>query len=287
MKAAVMSAASEPAGNEPEKARPPRRRKWIIAAVILLGIAAFVPIRLDRLKKRLEASITASLGRRVSAQKINFHLLTQPGFDLENFAIEDDPAFSSEPLLRSDSVTANLRLRSLLGARIEIARLSLKEPSLNLVRNSQGRWNMESLLTRAAQIPSAPTGTAHAESRPRFPYIEADTGRINLKIGPEKKAFALTDADFSLWLASENLWKMRLVARPIRSDANLSDTGTVKLNGTFQRAVDLHSTPFLLEVTWQKAQLGQVTRCALDRGVGASARSRNLSMDAIAAGAAP
>src|SRR5260370_535035 len=63
MKAAVMRAASEPAGNE-EKARPPRRRKWIIAAVILLGIAAFVPIRLDRLKKRLEASITASLGRR-------------------------------------------------------------------------------------------------------------------------------------------------------------------------------------------------------------------------------
>src|SRR5713101_4970372 len=43
MKAAVMRAASEPAGNE-EKARPPRRRKWIIAAVILLGIAAFVPI---------------------------------------------------------------------------------------------------------------------------------------------------------------------------------------------------------------------------------------------------
>jgi len=268
MKAAVMSAASEPVGNEAEKARPPRRRKWIIAAVILLGIAAFVPIRLDRLKKRLEASITASLGRRVSAQKINFHLLPQPGFDLENFAIEDDPAFSSEPLLRSDSVTANLRLRSLLGARIEIARLSLKEPSLNLVRNSQGRWNMESLLTRAAQIPSAPTGTAHAESRPRFPYIEADTGRINLKIGPEKKAFALTDADFSLWLASENLWKMQLVARPIRSDANLSDTGTVKLNGTFQRAVDLHSTPFLLEVTWQKAQLGQVTQLIYGRDRG-------------------
>src|SRR5262249_3132761 len=150
MAQAVMGPATKPAGNEAAKTPPRRRRRWIILAV-LVGIAAFVPIRLDRLKKHLESSISASVGRRVSAQQINFHLLPQPGFDLKNFAIEDDPAFSSEPLLRSDSVTANLRLRSLLGARIEIARLSLKEPSLNLVRNGQGRWNMESLLTRAAQ----------------------------------------------------------------------------------------------------------------------------------------
>lgn len=262
-----MRAAAEPTGGEAAKARPRRRRRWIVLAIIL-GLAAFVPIRLDRLKKRLEASISASVGRRVSAQQINFHLLPQPGFDLKDFSIEDDPAFSSEPLLHSDSVTANLRLRSLLGARIEIARLSLKEPSLNLVRNSQGRWNMEALLTRAAQIPSAPTGTAHAESRPRFPYIEADSGRINFKTGPEKKAFALTDADFSLWLASEDMWKMRLAARPIRSDASLSDTGTLKLSGSFRRAVDLHSTPFLLEATWQKAQLGQLTQLIYGRDRG-------------------
>ncbi|HZR29149.1 MAG TPA: AsmA family protein [Terriglobales bacterium] len=267
MEHAVTSVATDSAGNEQASERPRRRRKWIIVAVIL-GIAAFVPIRLDRLKKSLEGSITASLGRRVSAQNIDFHLLPQPGFNLQNFTIEDDPAFSSEPLLRSDSVTANLRLRSLLGARIEIARLSVKEPSLNLVRNSQGRWNVESLLTRAAQIPSAPTGNAHAESRPRFPYIEADSGRINFKIGPEKKAFALTEADFSLWLASEDLWNMRLVARPIRSDANLSDTGTVKLSGSFQRSSDLHATPFRLDVTWQKAQLGQLTHLIYGRDRG-------------------
>src|SRR5216683_3089166 len=199
MERAVMSASSQAIRIEEKRARPRRRRKWIIWIAVVLAIAAFIPIRLDRLKKRLEASITASLGRRVSAQNIDFHLLPRPGFNLENFTIEDDPAFSSEPLLRSDSVTANLRLRSLLGARIEIARLSLKEPSLNLVRNSQGRWNVESLLT---------------------------------------------EADFSLWLASEDLWNMRLAARPIRSDANLGDTGTLKVSGSFQRAPDLRATPF-------------------------------------------
>jgi len=268
MERAVMSASSQAIRIEEKRARPRRRRKWIIWIAVIFAIAAFIPIRLDRLKKRLEASITASLGRRVSAQNIDFHLLPRPGFNLENFTIEDDPAFSSEPLLRSDSVTANLRLRSLLGARIEIARLSLKEPSLNLVRNSQGRWNVESLLTRAAQIPSAPTGTTHAEARPRFPYIEADSGRINFKIGQEKKAFALTEADFSLWLASEDLWNMRLAARPIRSDANLGDTGTLKVSGSFQRAPDLRATPFQMEATWERAQLGQLTHLIYGRDRG-------------------
>src|SRR5574337_694749 len=51
-------------------------------------------------------------------------------------------------------------------------------------------------------------------ARLSFPYIEADGGRINLKIGQEKIAYALTDADFALWLASEDQWEMRLQARP-------------------------------------------------------------------------
>ena len=272
MNRAVSGASLEPIDNQPESvpAPPPprKRRSWMIALVLVLAAAAFVPIRLDRLKKGLETSITASVGRRVSAQKINFRLLPRPGFELENFSIEDDPAFSSEPLLRSDSVTANLRLRSLLGARIEIARLSLREPSLNLVRNSQGRWNVESLLARASQIPSAPTATLHAEWRPRFPYIEADSGRINFKIGPEKKSFALAEADFSLWLATENVWNMRLAARPIRADANLGDTGIVKLNGSFERAADLHATPLRLNATWQRGQLGQLTELIYGRDRG-------------------
>ena len=33
-----------------------------------------------------------------------------PGFELDRFAIHDDPAFSAEPMLRSDAVVANLRI---------------------------------------------------------------------------------------------------------------------------------------------------------------------------------
>ena len=194
---------------------------------------------------------------------VKLRLLPQPGFDLQNFVVHEDPAFGAEPLLRSSEVTASLRITSLLRGRIEIARLSLTEPSLNLVRNAAGHWNLENLIERAAKVPVAPTSKAKTERRPGFPYIEADRGRINFKFGPEKKPYALTDADFALWQDSENAWGMRLKAQPVRTDFNLSDTGTLTVDGSWQRAATLRDTPLQFTLQWDRGQLGQVDQARI------------------------
>ena len=134
-------------------------------------------------------------------------------------------------MLRAGEVTADLRLMSLLRGRIEIARLDLTDPSLNLVHMPGGRWNLEALLERTAHNPLAPTGKAKSEPRPGFPYIEATGARINFKSGPEKKPYALTSADFSLWQDSENSWGVRLKAQPVRTDLNLNDMGWLQVSG--------------------------------------------------------
>ena len=144
--------------------------------------------------------------------------------------------------------------------RLEIARLDLTEPSLNLVHGENGRWNLEALLERTAHIPLAPTGKAKSEPRPGFPYIEATSARINFKNGPEKKPYALTNADFSLWQDSENSWGVRLKAQPFRTDLNLNDTGLLQVSGTWQRADALRDTPLQFSVEWNRAQLGQFTK---------------------------
>src|SRR5581483_993561 len=201
-----------------------------------------------------------ALGRKVEIQWVKVRVLPQPGFDLENFVVYDDPAFSAEPMLRSWEVTATLRLRSLLRGRVEIGRLSLKEPSLNLVRSDDGHWNVASLVERAAHTPATPTGRTKPEAHPVFPYIEADNGRINFSIGAEKKSYALTDADFAVWLESENQWGMRLRAVPVRTDFNLSDTGILRASGTWLRSQQLIDTPLKVSVEWEHAQLGQATK---------------------------
>ena len=241
--------------------------------VLTLGIVVLLALFLvrpgaNRLRTRIVNSISLALGRQVEVAAVKLRLLPQPGFDLENFVIHDDPAFSAEPLLRAQEVTASLRVSSLLRGRLEIARLNLTEPSLNLVRNAEGHWNLENLIERTAQIAVAPTRKAKTERRPGFPYIEADRGRINFKFGAEKKPYALTDADFALWQDSENAWGMRLKAQPVRTDFNLTDTGAVSVNGTWQRAASLRDTPVQFSLQWDRAQLGQVTKLAYGKDKG-------------------
>jgi len=236
------------------------KRGWLLLGIlILLGLFLFRP-GVQRLRGRIAGSISRAIDRPVEIGSVSVHILPQPGFDLANFVVYDDPAFSPEPMLRSDDVTATLRVSSLFRGRIEISSLSLSEPSLNLVRNDSGHWNLEALLERTQNNPIAPTGQAANESRPEFPYIEADQGRINFKFGAEKKPYALTNADFSFWQESENSWGMRLKAQPVRTDFSLSDTGLLRVNGTWKRAGSLRQTPLQLSVGWDHSQLGQLTK---------------------------
>lgn len=248
--------------------RTTRNLAGAIAALVLLALVVPPLISMGRFHARIDQSIGRALGRQVTIGAVNLRLLPQPGFDLQRLVVADDPSFSAEPMLRADEVTAYLRLSSLWRGRLEIARLSLQNPSLNLVRGPNGRWNVYPLLERTAQIPSAPTAQSKPEARPRFPYIEADSGRINFKVGAEKKVYALTDADFALWQEAENKWDFRVAARPVRADQNLSDTGTLKLEGSFLRAPSLRETPVSIKLNWQNGQLGQLTELIYGRDRG-------------------
>ncbi|MGA8153537.1 MAG: AsmA family protein [Terriglobales bacterium] len=237
-----------------------RSRRVVITAGLLLLLLFLVRPGANRLRTRIVSSISLALGRPVEVASVSLRLLPQPGFDLNGFVVEDDPAFGAEPMLRASEVTALLRLTPLLRGRLEISSLSLTEPSLNLVRNDQGHWNLENLLERAEKNPVAPTAKAKRERRPGFPYVEASRGRINFKFGAEKKPYALTEADFSLWQDSENAWSMRLKAQPMRTDFNLTDTGLVRVNGSWERAATLRDTPLNFTLLWDEVQLGQLTK---------------------------
>jgi hypothetical protein len=266
-----MEQGGAPIPREPSVHREFGSRRVMLAIVvsIVLGIVLPPLINVNRYRSEVSRSLSAAVGRPVTIGHVGLRLLPQPGFDLRNVEVGDDPSMSAEYFLHSDSVTAYLRLSSLWRGRLEIARLTLSDPSLNLVRARDGRWNIETLLSRTAQIPTAPTAQAHFESsRRRFPYIEATGGRINFKFGLEKKAFTFTEADFALWLEAENVWNMRLEAKPVRVDTRVTDTGLLRMEGSFQRNSTLRYTPVKLRVDWRNGQLGQMTKLLTGRDRG-------------------
>jgi hypothetical protein len=237
-----------------------RSRRGLAALAALLLLLFLVRPGVHQLRDRIAGSIGSALGRRVALDNVRIHLLPRPGFDLEGLVIYDDPAFSAEPMVRAQDVSAAIRLRSLLRGRLEIATLSATEPSINLVRNDRGRWNLATLLERNAQIPAAPTGKPASERRPAFPYLEATNARINFKVAQAKKSWALTDGEVALWQEDENTWGARMKAQPVRTDFNLTDTGVVQVNATWQRASSIGDTPLQVALQWQKGQLGQITK---------------------------
>jgi uncharacterized protein involved in outer membrane biogenesis len=246
------------------------RRGVLIAAALTVAAAVLPPfINVGRYKGRVVESMSNALGRPVTVDAIELRLVPQPGFYMENVAVGDDPAYSTEPILHAEEVTAYLRLTSLWRGKLEIARLNLKYPSLNLVeRSSDASWNLESLLWKATRTKAAPTAAPLSTSRQRFPYIEATNARINFKYGLEKSVFSFTEADFTLWSPAENQWRMRLEARPVRTDMPVTDTGTLKAEATMQRADLLRDAPMKGTVTWERVQLGNLTRLIYgeDRG---------------------
>ena len=163
---------------------------------------------------------------------------------------------------------ARLRWRSLWHRRVEFSRITLSDASVNLVRREDGQWNLESILLQASRMPAAPTAQRGPGDRPRFPYIEATGARVNFKMGLEKLPVSLTEADFALWLPQAEQWHVRLEAHPARTDASVTDTGVLRLEGTLGRAEHLAQVPVDLHASWTAAPLGAASAVLTGRDTG-------------------
>ena len=245
--------------------RLPRTVLLSISSLCVLLLLALVPplFNVNHYQRRIVSGISSSLGRPVHLDHITLNLLPLPSLTFQNFVVDEDPAFGSEPIIRANVVTARLRASSLWRRRIEIGTISFEAPSVNLVHNPDGKWNLDSILLQASRVATAPTAERRHGLAPRFPYIEATGARLNLKLGQEKTPFSLTEADFALWQPDPTQWHFRLKATPARTDTYVTDTGLVELEATLGRAPSLGTVPLALHATWRSVPLGQTSRLLL------------------------
>lgn len=253
--------------NQQTAAPRPRRvlkLRWIAvgAFVALVLVLLFTPplVNANRWKKRIVTSMSSSLGRPVHIDDVQLNLLPVPGFTLRNVVVSEDPGFGFEPVIRAERVKANIRVSSLWRQQVEFGTVTFDSPSVNLVRRADGRWNLESILLHASQENAAPTAQPKAGPAPRFPYIEATGARVNVKLGDEKLPIALTETDFALWLPSPEEWRVRLEAKPTRTNSGASDTGLIRAEVTLRRAARLQDVPIEMTASWSKLPLGEATR---------------------------
>ena len=192
-------------------------RSIMLVSVLALGAVVAAPfVRGDRFREPLSRSLQATLGRSVTMEQVRFTLWRGPGFTATNVVVGDQPEFGVEPLATVPEIQVRLSLLSLLQGRVEARELRLDGPSLNLVRNAAGRWNLQG---ETHPHPAA----ASSEPLPprRLPDLVIRDGRLNFKLGDEKGVFYLSKVDLDLQVAStaDGLRaEFQLFGKPARTD---------------------------------------------------------------------
>jgi hypothetical protein len=262
-----------------KKTRWKRRVTLIGGFITLIAAGIVLPplVNIGRYQHQVTALMSRSMGRPVHLSSVGLRLLPRPGFVLNDLSVSEDPNFGVEPILSARTVVASVAIVSLWRGELQIDRVSVDDASLNLVRDAQGRWNLESLMMGAQprlmgrSDGSAGLANGAGSNRPKeFPYLEATNSRVNLKNGIVKSPFSIVGTDLSLWQDDPGRWRVRVKGQPVRTDMEMSlaDTGEVRMEATLRATGPLRDMPLKLQVEWRDAQLGQLSRLLLGSDAG-------------------
>jgi len=246
-----------------------RLRKWWRLALVLIALVAVAQVgvsllaRTDRVHRYLATRLERAFGRSVEVRHFTVLLLPSPVLDAEQVTIGEDPSFGNEYFLRAERLTARFRWSGLLCGHFEFGTLSLTRPSLILVRNDQGNWNLERWLPPAKTVAGDSSRVYGPQAPPtpsnRLQKIEIDDGRINFKVLDEKLPFAFLGVSGSIEQVSSGRWKLALEAEPWRSGVTLQSAGTLVARGDVA-GTSTRLQPAEIHVHWDKVSLADLFR---------------------------
>jgi AsmA family len=240
---------------------------WILLVLLflwMLSVGISLVIQHSRLQSRLTAKIEAAFGRPVQIGTWKFSFWGGPALEADSITVGEDPRFGHEYFLRAESMAVRLRWQSLLRGRLEIGTLSFTRPSLNLVRNATGEWNVAEWLPRPAGMSEGMKFSGRSPAAYpawRFRRIDVDGGRIDFKVGDEKLPLAFVGVNGAVETDSPGRWRIGLEATPWRAAVVVQQAGTIYVSGHVG-GTSSRLRPATLDVSWTDASVSDVLRLA-------------------------
>lgn len=222
-----------------------------ITIILLTGfIAPF--INAARFSGPIQRALEAALGRPVHFDAVHFTLFSGPGFSLDGVTIGEDARFGLEPFAYVPTLQARLRIDKLVLGKLRLSSLRLVEPSLNLVKRSDGAWNIVELVQRLTAPRRAPLNL--------FPAFEVSDGRIDFKLGTRKTTLYLLDSDFLIYPERSGRLYFQFSGSPARTDR--AGIGFGHLRGTanwYLSSRDAKANQLEADVTLDPSNLSELT----------------------------
>jgi uncharacterized protein involved in outer membrane biogenesis len=128
-------------------------RRWVFIGggiLLIVSIAIVVAVfninsYIRRNREYLVQQAEKAVGRQIQVENIEVNIWNGIGIRFENFELADDPAFSSEWFVRAKDLQANVKLLPLLRRDVQVKKLILNEPAINLIRNRHGVYNFSTI----------------------------------------------------------------------------------------------------------------------------------------------
>jgi len=197
----------------------------IVVLLLIVAVAA-LPFLIDanRFKPELETNLSTALGRKVQIGDIQLSLLSG-SVAVDNISISDDPAFSPSPFLQAKQLAAGVALMPLIFSKqLQVSSFTVSDPQINLLRNSDGRWNFSSLGSGGASK-SQPSNSSGATTFSVQKITIANGTVTSGRIGPGEKTHTYQNVNVEV----SNLSYTSQF--PFQLTAKTPGSGSIKLDG--------------------------------------------------------
>ena len=226
-----------------------KKPSMVLAAVLIAVfflVILVVPffVNADTFRPTVESQLSSALGRNVTLGRLSFSLLAG-SLVAEEIVISDDPSFSSVPFIQAKKLDVGVKVLPFLFHRqVEITKLSIDTPSIQLIQHVSGKWNFSSIGGSSASTPSGrqSAGTTNLT----VGELKITNGSATVSSIPvTAKPFVYSDVNLTVKQFSFNK------SFPFDLSAKLPANGTLKLTGDAGpiSQTDASQTPFKAGLT--------------------------------------
>ena len=132
----------------------------LLALVLVLALILPFIVDLNSYQAQYRPVIEETLNRKVMLKDIRLTIIPRIGVRIAGFTVMDDPAFGEQPFASLSSLDIGVKLGPLLHKRGEVEEITLRDPIITVIKNSQGVLNTATLGKKGPPKPEAPAAAS-------------------------------------------------------------------------------------------------------------------------------
>src|ERR1019366_663120 len=240
----------------------------VVGVLIVAMIAIPLLVNVNNFRPEIESNLSSALGRPVKVGNLSLSLFSG-SVQADQLSIADDPKFSNAPFIQAKTLRVGVELMPLLFSKhLNVTKIVIDHPEINLLRNREGVWNFSSLGNQSAQTAKASEKTSSAPANVNVAKLDLADGTISVGSISGKRQPIVYD---KVNVAVRNFSFTN--AFPVIASARLPGGGSLKIDGPAGpiNSTDTSLTPVQAKLSLKKLDLAQSALVDQELGIAGSA----------------